>query len=287
MIPETINRVGLEQAHKKLLPKKETGLRGGEIQREFLRIVAEDDHLFCQTIRSWGIDDGVTPSVLDSQLSENELRDPPWSSECRIAEVWNDIPNSYAARPETWVRINLEMIEHGKINSSFLAYNGTSESGLARVRKSLKQTNGKVVDQCVRSVLRHLGGIPQDRANRTAFLDCPLAKTWWRHKYAVEAHEVFKRTSVRVISDALRPSFRWTNLVEAMISKLTVIGDASIRPALIENLAEGAGDSADDFNQLLNWIGRRSTVQALGYLGTDYVFQLLHDQFKQEKVSKT
>jgi len=275
---ETIDRTGLERAQKELLPKHASGARGGGKQREFLRLVAEDRKKFCDYIRSWGLATGAPPPITDGRLSEREFANPPWSTECAIASTWATLPPSQAARPETWTRINVEMMEHHHIKSSFLAASSNGESGRSRIANALKGADAQEIDSCVRTVLRRLGGVIE-RANRTAFLDCPLAKAWWRNYYAREAHSAFDRHSVEVLSAALRPTYRWERLVEAMVSKLTIISDSAIRPAIVECFAEGAGNTGQEVADMLGWVGRRSTIQALGALGPEYVFQVIGKEF--------
>lgn len=276
---ETIDRPGLERAQKDLLPKRDSGARGGQKQRAFLRLAIGDEAEFCRFVRSWGLRQGKTPPVMETPLSEQELSDPPWSTECVIATTWADLPVDLAARPETWTRIHIEMIERGLIRSSYLAASRNGESGKGFIARALNGSDPQLVDDCVRTVLRRLGGVIEARANRTAFIDCPLSRAWWRHRYATEAHKCFDQRSVEDLSAALRPRFRWEALVEAMVSKLTVIGDSAIRPALAQCLAEGAGGTSQEVADLLGWIGRRTTVQALGALGPEYVRKLIAEQF--------
>lgn len=275
---ETIERAGLERAQKHLLPTRESGGRGNDDQREFLRLAAGEGTEFCSEVRSWGLRPGRTPPVTDTRLSERELADPPWSTERSIAATWADLPVNLAARPETWTRIHVEMIEQGRIRSSYLAANNT-ESGRGRIVQALKGKDPQQVDACVRTVLRRLGGVIEARANRTSFLDCPMARAWWRHRYATEAYNAFGRHTVEALSAALRPTFRWEALVEAMVSKLTVIGDSTIRAAIVQCLADGAGGTGREVADMLVWIGRRTTVEALGALGPDYVRLLVAEQF--------
>lgn len=276
---QTIDRSGLERAQKALLPKIDSGLRGGDEQREFIRLVKDDAGAFCARLRSWGLTAGQAPPVMDEALSEREFLDPSWSTECAIAATWGALPVRLAARPETWVRVHVELIEQGKIESSYLAAGTRGEPGHSQIAHALRRNNSKKVDDRVRDVLRRLGGIVSDRANRTAFMDCPLAKAWWRHRYAQEAHRVFLRHSPEDLSRALRKPFRWERLVEDMISRLTVIGDSAIRPALVQCLAEGIGNTPKEMERLTPWIGRRSTVQAFGALGPQYVLDLVTKEF--------
>ena len=283
---ETLDRTGLEQAQKSLLPTRDSGRRGGDEQRAFLGLAASDDAGFCSFVRSWGLRSGTPPPVTAAQLSERELVDPPWSTERAIAATWANLPVNLGARPETWTRIHVEMIEQGRIKSSFLATNGNGESGKGRIALALRGDDPQQIDACVRTVLRRLGGVIEARANRTAYLDCPLARAWWRHRYAVEAHETFSAHPVQALSAALRPAFRWEALVEAMVSKLTVIGDRAIRPAVVQCLADGAGESSRDVADMLSWIGRRTTVQALGALGPDHVRRLVAERFLSSREAK-
>lgn len=277
---ETIDRSGLERGQKKLLPRRDSGLRGGDEQREFLRLAARDPAAFCELVLSWGVKRGERPPVPALRLSEKEFVDPPWSTERVVAETWTGLPANLAARPETWTRIHVELIEQGRIKSAYLARNGNGETGRARIARVLKGRDSKQIDDCVRTVFRRLGGVIEARANRTVFLDCPLGRAWWRNRYALEAHETFSRTPVEALSTALRrPAFHWTSLVEAMVSRRTVIGDRAIRPALVQCLAEGAGRTSREMADMLGWIGRRSTVQALGALGPEYVLKVVSEQF--------
>ena len=70
-----------------------------------------------------------------------------------------------------------------------------------------------------------------------------------------------------------------------MVSRRTIIGDVAIRPAIVQALTQGLGKSDPEMKDMLDFIGRRSTVQALGFLGPEYVFQLIEEQFVQERNS--
>ena len=276
---ETIDRSGLEDAQRRLLPKLDSGLRGGDEQREFIRLAVDAPKDFCERVRSWGLRPGEKPPVTERALTEREFVDPPWSTEEVVAATWGELAAGLAARPETWTRIHLEMIEQKRMKSWYLAADGNGESGRGRIAQALKGNDAQKVDGCVRAVFRRLGGVISDRANRTAFIDCPLAKAWWRHRYAEETHVTFGRGSVEELSNALRARFRWEPFVEAMISKLTVVGDAGIRPALVQCLADGVGTTGEEVRDVLGWIGRRSTVQALGAVGPARVLDMVAEEF--------
>jgi len=209
------------------------------------------------------------------RLTEREFIDPPWNTEKTVAETWDVLTPSLAARPEVWTRIHVELIEQGRIRSSYLAADANGDLGRNRIERALRGKDAQKVDDCVRSVLRRMGGVIRDRASRTAYIDCPLAKAWWRHRYALEVHRVWGDLTPREFSDALRPSFRWEVMIQHMVSKLTVIGDSAIRPAVVRCLAQGGGNTKQELENLLRLLGRRTTVQALGALGPDHVLQIV------------
>ena len=280
---QVIERVGLEQAQRNLLPKKDSGLRGGDIQCEFIDTAAHGGMRFCDYVRGWGETSGPHPQVTEYPMTEREFLDPPWTTERSIAATWNNLSSELAARPETWTRIHVEMIEQERIKSAYLAGEVSGEDGLARIRKSLKSGDPDQIDSCVRAILRRLGGVVADRANRTAFLDCPLARAWWRNRYAQESHAKFPLTPLEAASNALRPAYRWSTLVEAMVSRLTIMGDSAIRPALVQALAKGHVNSKHEMQDMLDFLGRRSTYQALGFVGSTFVLRLIEEHFKPSR----
>ena len=279
---QTIKRTGLEQAQKALLAKNDAGRRGSDEQREFIREAAQDSEAFCRRIRSWGLTGDDIPPVTEQVISESDFLEPPWALECAVEATWCELPVSLAARPETWTRIHVEMIERERINSAYLSSPGKGRSGRAWIAQALRGTHAVSVEECVRAIFRRLGGVIE-RGNRTAFIDCPLARTWWRHRYANEAYSMFRLSSVEALSKALHQSGRWEALVEAMISRLTVIGDSRIRPALVQCFADGDGRLPKETWNVLHWIGRRSTVQALGALEPSHIARLVANEFLESR----
>ena len=284
---QAIRYSGLEKNQSLLLPKKKHQNQVGkqqeflERQQEFLEIVAEDPDKFCTEVRSWGVTEGIPPPVLAHKLSEQEYLELPWETEQIIASTWADLSVEMAARPGAWARIHIELIEKELISSSFLAASKKKQSGRDRINQVLKMRSSakktKQVEGCVRSVLRHLGGIVE-RGARSTYLDCPLAKAWWRHRYASEAQQIFSTFTIKQLSEALRPPGHWEGLIEAMVSRLTVIGDRNIRPALIIQLAESNKRSKAKVRALADAIGRHTAAHALGALSSPQVRTILRDE---------
>ena len=90
-----------------------------------------------------------------------------------------------------WGCVTYRHIEAGRIESSFLAANGGGTStGVQRIDLALGDTGERAaskLDGCVRTVLRRLGGLPEVRGNRSVYVNCPLARAWWRERLVREA----------------------------------------------------------------------------------------------------
>ena len=286
---EVISQSGLEEAQKALLPP--IGKRGTEKQKDFISKAAESPIDFYKEILKWGVDSGEPPPVLSAKLTEKQYIDPPWNTEVMIADTWSDLTPNLASRPGTWTRIHVELLRAGIIHSNYLANNPSSESGETRIRAALRRNSSKEIDDCVRSILRRLGGIPSVRAARTSFIDCPLAKAWWRHQFAKEVYrevknstlEEFSNVSLEEFSEVMRPSAFWENFIESMVSRLTVVGTYQIRVAmvLLLYLLKFRKHNKEDIRNLFRAVGQRSTTQLLGALESAYVFEIFRDETYQ------
>ena len=80
-------------------------------------------------------------------------------------------------------------------------------------------------------------------------------------------------------SDCLRHPPVWQALIESMVSKLTVIGDNSIRIAVIRYLAEIYVESSNvsrlHMKELLQVIEKLSTTQALGFFEPSEILKMI------------
>lgn len=261
-----------------------------EGRRRFLKLVLEGEDAFCDELNSWGLEGDKPPPVLSKPMGENQFRDPPFSIEERIYETWSFLSPNLAARPGTWVSIHIELIRKGLIKSQFLAVRGNAATGRETILLALSKRKGDNeraqdrVDRCTRAVLRRLGGVVE-RGYRTTWLDCPLAKAWWRHRYAIEAHQQFGGTmSVKDLSWVLRDGV-WEPLVQSMISRLTVIGDIKTRPSvirwLLENEPKKRGIQARECQEILNVVGRASAKTAFGALDLESAFEAISCELRE------
>ena len=278
---ETINRIKLEEKQKSLIPK-DLSERGSNIQKEFLELVICDPQGFAREIKQLGIDDQNSnthkpPPVPQYSLTESEFLDPPWSTEKELWDIWKSLKPDQAHRTELWTRFSVELISQNKINSSFLTASGQT-SGKSRIAKALKINDPVEIDKCVRTVFRRLGGLPAARGNRTSFIDCTIAKCWWRHFYAREAHRQFDSLKLKNFSDALRPSWVWEVFVESMVSKMTVIAAQTIRNVIIWLLVQGKISNRKQLEALRLSVGKRCITQALPSLKVVEVEKIIEDE---------
>ena len=165
--------------------------KGSDLQREFLEKVRVTPS-FLEYIDSNVPLRGETDlEPLADKMSEAEFKDPPWDTERRLFSAWRGLTPRIACRTTFWARVTCRHIENGLIESSFLAANGGSQpGGTERIDAALGASGAKaagMIDNCVRAVLRRLGGLPEARGNRTVYVNCPLARGWWRERLVAEA----------------------------------------------------------------------------------------------------
>ena len=278
---EVIDHTGLHSAHKVLLPKPPD--RGNDKQKDLIRKAASDPESFVSEIRAWGAMDGSKPEVLPVKLTERQFLDPPWETEVRIYETWKELSTGIAARPGTWTSIHLALIEAEIIEPSFLAADSNSlgQSGKWVIHEALRSNEGELVDKCVRSILRRMGGIPAVRGYRTSFVDCPIAKAWWRHRYAQGARDSFLNhgdVTLKDLSNVLRHSKFWTEFIDSMMRRLTIIGSQCLRDSIVRELVRNDQWTKKQFKDFLNAIGQRCVSQCLPALPVHKIWQIIEEE---------
>ena len=270
---EVVKRSVYEDYQRNHIFKKGSKQRGSGIQREFLHLVEHGGEDFCDALFDLGVETGKSVLVPTEKMSSAEYIEMPWSTEDTLYRLWHDLPPSQASCPEMWVRINLELIREGIIDATYLAREGGLD-GKSKIVSVLNSSSGDVVDSCVRRVFRRLGGIYHDRGKRSSFIDCPMARAWWRHRYAIETREKFPEHTARNLSDALRTTSAWSILIEAMVTRLTVVGAISIRSTLV-HLLRNTEKSEIRIKEIVEAVGRRCVVQALPALTTSQVLEIV------------
>ena len=214
--------------------------KGGGLQEDLLHAVRDSGRFleFMEPIRLHGSRKVV---LCPYPLTAAEYRNPPMDTQMMLYEVWETLTPRTACRSAFWANVTCSHIRDGRMESVYLAASGGSVDGAERIDRALAETGdtrSKRMDDCVRTVLRRLGGLPEARGNRTVYVDCPLARTWWREHFVIQAghHDTELQAKIR---DVLRLNKAyWEQLVVMVVSRNSVMGSQEIRNALIVRLAE-------------------------------------------------
>ena len=159
--------------------------KGGERQVEFLAAMRSSEPLVGFIGRQAPFTPGKTVPVYEDDFTEDSYRDPPADVEEELYAGWRALAPRVACRATFWAAVTLRHIDHGRIDSSYLAGDGSSKTastGAQRIDYALAKADPKLIDDCVRTVMRNLSGLPEARGNRSVYVDCPFARAWWRQR---------------------------------------------------------------------------------------------------------
>ena len=240
--------------------------KGSDKQRVFLEHVRDTDSFITlmseiETVGTGDMD--LTPWP----LTESEFKDPPVDTESALYKSWSHITPAVACRSTFWACLTLEHIRHGRIQSVYLAANGGALAGGAE-RIDLASNNStarapQLIDSCVRTVLRRLGGLPEVRGNRSVYVDCPFARTWWRERMVSEASrgdphlEACARAVLRINQTY------WEKFIDRVVFRNSTFGAMNIRNAFIRALGDRlASDPSSNLRETttLQRVCRRATA---------------------------
>ena len=275
-----LDDAGYTGLRRDLLRKK-----GSEAQRDFLEAL-KGRSAFSSLIRgSVEITDGDDPPILETQLTESEFVKPPASTEQHLYRTWHDVTPAQASRTTFWGHVMLQNIEAGRIEPCFLISSGTPSAGaMARICDALESRNEKQIDDLVRRCLRQFSGLPE-RGSRSVYVNCPLAKAWWR---CYLTHEICdcSQASFKDIHRVLRRSQEyWERLIVLVVSRNSIVGDSKIRSALIWALSELDENKAPDdvfivkgLERIGRAIGIRLAWQELGVLTVPQIKDVIHKE---------
>ena len=223
--------------------------KGSIAQREFLEVVRDSGKFLSHMQDVVGMQEGAELEPLADRMSEAEFANPPSDTERRLFEAWSGLTPRVACRTAFWARVTYRHIEEGRIASSFLAANGGGNvSGAQRIDAALSAIGEKAtleLDRCVRTVLRRLGGLPEARGNRSVYVNCPLARAWWRERLVAEVARDGGEGLERQIRAVVHPESQqyWEELVTFVVSRNSVFGSVTVRNILIRTLARVLDDN--------------------------------------------
>ena len=261
--------------------------KGSGEQREFLTVL-RDSGKFAAWIRARvETEPGDSLPLLEDPLTESEFKEPPKSAEEWMFDAWKSIGPADACRVPFWGLVTLRHIEEGRIESRYLAANGGALSGgLERIDRTLKEGDEKAVDSIVRVTLRRMGGLPEVRGNRSVYVNCPFARAWWR---GYLTREICGESGAepRSVANVLTVSQSyWEELINLVVSKNSVLGDAKVRTALVWALSDFIDDGekkhlfhANRLTRIQRLIGVRSAWQELGVFSVEDLKEMISGEF--------
>ncbi len=213
--------------------------KGSPRQREFLE-AARDGKAFLEFVREEIAIEGSREAPLcPDRLTESEFKDPPWSTERDLYRTLDGLTPRIACRTTFWANLTCRHLEAGKIDAVYLAANGGAPTGGAeRIDRVLRDGGeSKPIDDCVRTVLRRLGGLPEARGNRTVYVDCPLARAWWRERLVTEISDGDDGKTSKIREVVRINQDYWEKLVTMVVSRNSLLGSHEVRNAFILSLA--------------------------------------------------
>lgn len=202
-----------------------------------------------------------------SPLTENEFANPPQDTEESIFNSLRSLSRRWASSNAFWTSYHLVMIETGLIEPNYLANRQASQSGRARIEKALGSQDKKPLDDCIRTILRRIGGLPEVRGYTSVFQDCRTSRAWWRGYFANEVHKELG-TDRDKIWKVLRTNMIWEQITGHVVERLTVLGDGKILIPLLACLADMDPIPNDraTIQDFLRRIGQRTAYQMMGTL---------------------
>ena len=214
--------------------------KGTDLQRDFLvKVRSGDGFLECfETIGTIGTRDAA---LLPEPLTEPMFKEPPADTERMLYSSWSTVAPALACRSTFWAAVTLNHVRHGLIDSAFLAANGGNLSGGAEridfALNDMTNSGPQRIDNCVRTVLRRLGGLPEVRGNRSVYVDCPFARAWWRERMIEQAS-----AGRDDLAQSIRTVFRfsqtyWEKFIDRIVFRNSTFGSENIRSSFVRALA--------------------------------------------------
>ena len=280
---------------EELIEKQSNILSSQKSKREFLETAIDNDQSnFCAWFRQVTVDGQLEHPVLP-KMTVSEFLDPPFTTERTIWEQFRKLPTVQASFPGFWYQVCLQAIENHLLFAADFAHDSTSSkdmNGKSSILQILKHSDAvsqkKALDRTVRRILLVMGGLIKERGHRTTFVNCPLAKAWWRHQLTREACRLLESENdscIKKYSQTFRNNTLWTILIEHQVSRLTVLGFPKARAIAMFNLVRLCQRENDkevvkkEFQQILQRIGHHCTMRPIELMHRKQLLELANAVF--------
>ena len=271
------NAADLTRRRRGLIAKRKSDDRARVVERQFVlaEATAGSSSEFLAWFANISVERRSSPLLFRPKarpMTGQEIANPPLDTEQYSYSMLRNLPPRLAALPSFWTSYQLEMVRLELIDPADLATSiqSSTESGRGRLQRAIRRKKINLLDACTRTVLRQLGGLPEERGYVTTFVDCRMSRSWWRGHIANQVAEDL-RVDVDEVWVHLRISdATWNEIQQHTVKRLTVIGDRNIRSAAVGRLMEASlEDSASKIRRkrvqaFLANVGVRCAHQALG-----------------------
>lgn len=227
-----------------LLRQKLLKEKGSKFQQDFLKAVKRREDFLEFMDSEAGATEGDLVEQFAGPLTEQSFKEPTWDQEKSMYEIWSAVPPRTACRVSFWAEVTLQHVKSGAIKEAYwLAGNaGRNETGEERIDRALSSKvndPNRQIDDCVRTVIRRMSGLPSDRGNRSVFVNSSFGRAWWRERMVAR---ILGRKGVedrRALLDVVRSSQQyWENLVTMIVSRGSVLGSVDVQDAFVNSLAK-------------------------------------------------
>ena len=276
--------------------------KGSELQKNLLE-ATKNNESFIQWIERYVNleNEGEKFDLWANHLPEDQYKKLPDAAEKELFEKWKNLTPAQASHETFWGYVTLGHIKRGIIESYYLAASARSNSklsGLDRINRALSNKHKTpTIDGVVRDILRSLSGLPA-RGSRSVYVDCPLARVWWR---GYIAHQVCDETDADFdkVFATLRGSNQtyWEELINLIVSENSILGNTKVRSTLIWVISEwgeaktlggkiiklvsagqrGKIQDPKTLRRIKQQIGIRSAWQELGVLTIDELKPIIEE----------
>lgn len=253
------------------------GEKGSSFQHQFLEAAKSSDSFVEFIEEEVGAKEGAQVTIFNRPLTEQSFKEMTADQEEAAFEAWRMVPPRVACRISFWAEVTIQHIRAGVIQeASWLAANGgRNESGEERIDRAMQlegDVGARLADDCVRTILRRMSGLPAARGNRSVFVNPSFGRAWWRERLVDRIAARDGCESKRALSNVVRSSQQyWENLVMMIVSRGSVLGSVDVQDAFINALAKHLriqGDSPlRSANSLKSLLRRFSNVAASRELG--------------------
>lgn len=233
------SKMTYKQLNEREYAELREALLNPDLQPEFIEAARSNEEFIAFVRSRVSTEKGAEVPTLATRLTESQYREASEEVERGMYETWKMLSPEDASRVSLWAEVTLRHIESGIIDASFLAApRSLSSDGKKRIYQVLERGNAKALDDCTRDILRHLGGLPTPRGDRSVFVNCLFSRAWWRQHLLEESVNATNVPAAQLKDFLYRSQTHWEALVTLVVSKHSTPGTAKARLALIWALAD-------------------------------------------------